>query len=401
MTEDYIVDGQMSLSDLGIWSGKTCMEHSVPTEEKTSDVCWRKWQGSSKKPSLFLDLRMENGATLGSSFSTMEASHGGCSMHNTGECLRGEDASAWWQTSTDTLLQRLSSMNLNTSEAPNEPIISHILDVLEINPDSKYNLSPRACQGILNRAKKRGKKLPHMLQMALENVINRVGDLSTLQNQYVLGNPIAYKCDGQTGGNVTFAIVGDHENRPTDMTNIVCFTMQSFGNYTDSGIGSGLKQRDYKDATDLIVRFVDCRNCTEDSVNGSILSGSYKSLNCNNVVRYNNLVRRLTPLECERLQGLPDNWTNIGDWVDSNGKKRKLADSQRYKAIGNGIALPSWAFVLKRLCSHYERPCTLGSLFDGLGSFPLIWEQINGKGSCLWASEIEDFCIAVTKERFS
>ena len=38
---------------------------------------------------------------------------------------------------------------------------------------------------------------------------------------------------------------------------------------------------------------------------------------------------------------------------------------------------------------------------DGIGVFPLIWEEINGKGSCLWASEIEEFPIAVTKIRFS
>ena len=42
---------------------------------------------------------------------------------------------------------------------------------------------------------------------------------------------------------------------------------------------------------------------------------------------------------------------------------------------------------------------TLGSLFDGIGGFPFLWEQINGKGSCLWASEIEEFPIAVTKKR--
>lgn len=39
-------------------------------------------------------------------------------------------------------------------------------------------------------------------------------------------------------------------------------------------------------------------------------------------------------------------------------------------------------------------------LFDGIGGFPLIWERLNGVGTCLWASEIDEFCIAVTKERF-
>ena len=112
------------------------------------------------------------------------------------------------------------------------------------------------------------------------------------------------------------------------------------------------------------------------------------------------IVRRLTPLECERLQGYPDGWTDIGEWTDSKGKKHKLSDSHRYKALGNSIALPSWMFVLKRMCANYERPATMASLFDGIGGFPLIWEQINGKGTCIWASEIEEFPIAVTKERF-
>lgn len=113
-----------------------------------------------------------------------------------------------------------------------------------------------------------------------------------------------------------------------------------------------------------------------------------------------NVVRRLTPLECERLQGYPDGWTDIGDYIDSNGKKRKTSDSARYKALGNSIALPPWKWVLKRLCACYERDATMASLFDGIGGFPLIWEQLNGKGTCLWTSEIEEFPMAVTKRRF-
>ena len=111
------------------------------------------------------------------------------------------------------------------------------------------------------------------------------------------------------------------------------------------------------------------------------------------------IVRRLTPLECERLQGFPDGWTDIGEWTDSTGKKRQTSDAARYKALGNSIALPPWKWVLKRLCACYERDATMASLFDGIGGFPYLWEQLNGKGSCLWASEIEEFPIAVTKAR--
>lgn len=111
-------------------------------------------------------------------------------------------------------------------------------------------------------------------------------------------------------------------------------------------------------------------------------------------------VRRLTPTECERLQGFPDGWTDIGEWTDSNGKLHKYSDSPRYKALGNSIAIPFWFYLLRRIAAQYERPATLGSLFDGIGGFPLCWERCNGKGTAIWASEIEEFPIAVTKKRF-
>ena len=120
------------------------------------------------------------------------------------------------------------------------------------------------------------------------------------------------------------------------------------------------------------------------------------------------IVRRLTPMECERLQGYPDGWTDIGPWTDTKGKLHKeSSDSARYKALGNSIAVGYanngsgfWMWLMKRISAQYTRNATLGSLFDGIGGFPLAWEHYNGKGSAVWASEIEEFCIAVTKVRF-
>ena len=109
-------------------------------------------------------------------------------------------------------------------------------------------------------------------------------------------------------------------------------------------------------------------------------------------------VRRLTPTECERLQGYPDGWTDIGEWVDSKGKVRKTTDSARYKALGNSIGLPPWKWVLKRIAAQYERDCTMASLFDGIGGFPLAFQRAGAKP--VWASEIEEFPIAVTKKHF-
>ena len=190
---------------------------------------------------------------------------------------------------------------------------------------------------------------------------------------------------GTGGGNVPICIGNGQGDVASHLTPDVCqtlncmhdpmaimdtgtFAIQRTDEYQESDRSHTLSARDYKSATDLIVR---------------------------------QQVRRLTPLECERLQGYPDGWTDIGEWVDTKGKRHKeSSDAARYKALGNSIALPPWRFVLYRLCMQLGKIGTMASLFDGIGGFPLIWEQINGKGTCLWASEVESFCIAVTKQRF-
>lgn len=169
----------------------------------------------------------------------------------------------------------------------------------------------------------------------------------------------------------------------------------------------------YREDMAAYIASVDCRNfCEGGETNGTLQAkeSGGQSLNLNNTVRQNMVVRRLTPLECERLQGFPDHWTDIGEWydsqtgegywVDSLGKRHKTADSPRYKALGNSIALPFWDFLAKRISAQYLRPVTMGSLFDGIGGFPLVFERHNGKGTARWASEIEEFPIAVTKLRF-
>lgn len=161
-------------------------------------------------------------------------------------------------------------------------------------------------------------------------------------------------------------------NTPVVIQMISLYALQAFGLYKDTGAASALKMRDYKDATDLI------------------LTGGGQSEMA--------VVRRLTPLECERLQGFPDGWTDIGDWEDSKGKKHKAADSPRYKALGNSIALPYWKVLARRIAAQYDRDITIGSLFDGIGGFPLAFQHCGA--TPVWASEIEEFCMAVTKKHF-
>ena len=114
------------------------------------------------------------------------------------------------------------------------------------------------------------------------------------------------------------------------------------------------------------------------------------------------IVRRLTPMECERLQGYPDGWTDIGEWVDSKGKKHRDADSPRYKALGNSIALPFWQWMADRMIEQLRRDGiyhpTMASLFSGIGGFELVYKRAGCEP--IWASEIESFPIAVTTKHF-
>lgn len=111
-------------------------------------------------------------------------------------------------------------------------------------------------------------------------------------------------------------------------------------------------------------------------------------------------LRRWTPVEAERLQGFPDGWTDVGDWTDSKGRTRHTSNSARYVALGNSLCLPFWHWLLRRISAQYVGVPTLGSLFDGIGGFPLVWTRCNGYGSVIWNSEISEFCEAVTTKHF-
>lgn len=164
-----------------------------------------------------------------------------------------------------------------------------------------------------------------------------------------------------------------------------------------------IRSRDYKDPN--IVCY-DARGNGDGMLSPTITGDhnsritDYTAVVVEKTIRW--IVRRLTPTECERLQGYPDGWTDLGEWVDSKGKAHKAADTPRYKALGNSIALPQWYYVLGGIADRLPESATLGSLFDGIGGFPYVWAQLHAgrKELCVWASEIEEFPIAVTKAHF-
>lgn len=211
---------------------------------------------------------------------------------------------------------------------------------------------------------------------------------------------VVYDARENGDGKTVCTITGDHCDRITDYTPLVPATGQG-------GAEVG------KDESP-------CLNCNHEqpiAVYGGVPPRKY-------------IVRRLTPLECSRLQGLPDDFADVpayedvsdgeldfwrdvwAEWVEINGKNPKtdkqirkwlqapISESNQYQIYGNGIALPQWVWVLGRISEKLgkDHP-TMASLFDGSGSFPLIWEAINGKGTAVWSSEVNPEAVRVSRYR--
>lgn len=204
-------------------------------------------------------------------------------------------------------------------------------------------------------------------------------------NGYIaVGIMQVYDSRGNGDGKTVCTLTGDHQNRVSDYAAVVLATGQ---------VGAEIM----RDRCPTL-------NCNhEQPIVAHTILGSGRDPQREDAATYpvtGGEVRRLTPLEFERLQGYPDGWTDVGPWEDSKGKTHKeSSDSARYKALGNSIALPFWAWMFERMSGYLPDGATMGSLFDGIGGFPLCWERIHGKGTARWASEIEPFCIAVTKNR--
>jgi DNA (cytosine-5)-methyltransferase 1 len=125
--------------------------------------------------------------------------------------------------------------------------------------------------------------------------------------------------------------------------------MRAMGDYVEDDSASTIKSRDYKDATDLVVAIAGniIGRSVEQGGNGvgADASGVCYTLTSTDrhAVATTHQVRRLTPIECERLQGFPDGYTDI----KPNGKS--TPDSHRYKALGNSWAVPVVRWIGERI----------------------------------------------------
>ena len=187
----------------------------------------------------------------------------------------------------------------------------------------------------------------------------------------LLGNPPPSREKKEDIAGTITAGSGRRRGSGIDPSGLTVARMRGFGDYEIDESVSALKQRDYKDATDLVIHgtqdpcvsdkaFALGRNSgqenvvafaqnSRDELREMPYSGALSAqpgMKQTSYIRNNMEVRRLTPLECERLQGFPDNYTKI-PW---KGKPAEdCPDGPRYKALGNSMAVPVMKCIGERI----------------------------------------------------
>lgn len=163
---------QMSWFDQDTWCGRMSWEPCLPpeetTKERTSKPSSRKRSASATQAPLMCLCLKAGGLNTESSTTSWEdgALPIGSMMLSSGAFLRDGSDWLWLPTSTDSQRQR-SYLTLNCGLKPRIPNPTKLSQILEQNVDERFTLSPKACQGVLNRAAKRGKELPKALLEAL------------------------------------------------------------------------------------------------------------------------------------------------------------------------------------------------------------------------------------------
>ena len=385
------------------------------------------------------------------------------------QCLQvaGGQPQEWLE--GERLTQLGECLTLNFGEYPNVERESTLSEILEDNVPEKYSLSPKACLGIIRRAKAKGRKLPENLRVALEQKIAEQGGeiigldfahADSVVRTFEDKTPTLLQNMGSAGGQIpcvmherrtvagfTYNQGGEgkglgfeEEKAPTIMTggrgavfmekkSVIPLRDEVTRNKASNGLGVGevggpcptlttadvhsvfyeaYQHHGYRESstsgtltadqnstirgdTPLVVR-MDKKafelnqhgGYRETEVNGTLRAAggdygggsetiiteshrtkentpskprSIKDILKKAVQRVIYVIRRLTPIECERLQGYPDNWTKYG----ADGTE--IADTARYRAIGNSICV----FCAERVY--------LGIL-DAL-------TEVSGKGRCL------------------
>ena len=163
---------------------------------------------------------------------------------------------------------------------------------------------------------------------------NNVPLVSDMPESYCIAGNIIDR-EVQNGGN-GLGCQPDISYTLTSADRHAVFSRQRSDEFLQNRVTATQSARQHKDATDLVCE-------PYQNTVGTIGYTDHKGINNQYVsedkciVENRKLIRRLTPLECERLQGFPDHWTDIPG----------ASDSARYKALGNSVAIPCVDFVLR------------------------------------------------------
>lgn len=213
----------------------------------------------------------------------------------------------------------------DTGMAPPETTKIRLAEVLEEDAGERFYLSEKACLGILERSGRRGKALPAVLDYALRVQAGlEVGERPATP---AVGNPVAMKIRaGKPGGGKGALLSEDLSLTIATGNDQYLFEPQTFGKVHRASSPT------------------DAETWAERDVSSTITEGDQRDKRAQDVIveQPHYRVRRLTPTECERLQGFPDGWTDI------DGAK----DSHRYKQMGNALAVPVATWVLDRIVAH-------------------------------------------------
>jgi len=279
----------------------------------------------------------------------------------------------------------------NISEWPNDAAVCSLSQVLEKDSiPQRYFLSSMACAGILRRAANRGKKLPAPLRAALEQVAspeltkpaadtyspsiqcygggNTSGAINVAACLTAKGQRIDFEVETfavqapsyaiQAGAlrtnplsgpdgvgvqeHIAYTLEARAEVQAVCVTGEITHTLKAEG-FDASEDGTGRDQP-------IIASFAFAQNSRDEvrlvggdgEVSGA-LAAEPGMKQTTYVAPGGMAVRRLTPRECERLQGFPDDYTLIPN------RGKPMADGPRYKALGNSWAVPKFAWLGERI----------------------------------------------------
>ena len=386
----YDVDGQLSLFGPDGCSGKTCREPS-PAEiprGRTSGSSWSRPREWWTRPAMYLDLRRDSGLVLGTFWQTVFPSHGGQSTHNFSECPKDAEESR-----LSRILQGFAPRRyylsttacrgiIQRAKARGKPLPEALLRALEIQGNMASSGVPMELpQAFACNQREKVNCREAARETALGCEMRDLHDVSAAltaqpgmkaQTFVAAGfsagagasagstgytEELAPTLKGTESGNCMPSVLclNDNGRRMMDCQREKTGTLRAqehghqplvlFENHgvdgrytgphlvsptlpTRMGTGGG--------NTPLVGTYgIASAACRQKNPFDLVLNPAAEGL----------YIRRLMPIECERLQGFPDGWTEIPG----------ASDSARYRALGNSIAVPCFVYIFQNLAWCRER----------------------------------------------